>query len=114
MTHPPAESQKPDAGSFLSRPTTRAGHLSARMSLVAFGAVGAQIILNEAFESQGSTIWDVVRLIVGLIIALSGISAFALSLRGLLKGERSGLVWVAFVVGLFVATLLVAEFTLIE
>lgn len=84
------------------------------MSLTAFAAISASIILHAIFERQDSTIFDVVRVVVGTIFAVSGISAFALSLRSLIKGERSIIIWAAFVVGVFATTLIVAEFTLME
>jgi hypothetical protein len=88
------------------------------MSLIAFAALIAFNVLTNAFERQGpGTVHDVVqatRLIILAILAISGLGALALSLRSLMRDERSIIVWAALAVGPFATLLLIAEVTVLE
>jgi hypothetical protein len=114
----PAPTLVPHASRFFARPATRAGHWAAWMSLIAFAALIAFNVLTDAFERQDSgTVYDVMqvtRLIILAIFAVSGLGALALSLRSLMRSERSIIVWAALAVGLFATTLIIGEFTFME
>lgn len=114
----PVTTLVPHAGRFFARPATSAGLWAAWMSLTAVAALIASVIVANTFERHApGTVYDVMhvtRLIIGVIFVVSGLCAFALSLRGLMRGERSIFAWAALVVGLFATTLIVGEFTFLE
>ena len=114
----PVPTLVPHASRFFARPATRAGHRAAWMSLTAFAALTASTIVTNAFERHDpGTVYDVMqvtRLIMIAIFAVSGLGALALSLRSLMRSERSIIVWAALAVGLFATTLIIGEFTFLE
>lgn len=100
---------------FFARPATRAGNRAGVLALISFAALLTSAVGVNAFERRAlGDVFDVVKPLLIVIFALSGFGALALSLRGLKGGERSYVVWAAFVVGLFATALMIAEFTVME
>lgn len=75
--------------------------------------VAALLLANVVFADASGAREGVRASLIGLFMA-SGVAALVLSLRALLRTERSIVVWVALVYGLLATTLTLAEFTLLE
>lgn len=76
----------------------------------AVAAIVLSIILNLIFTA----VPDALRLFIGGVFAVSGVSALVFAATSLRAGERNRANWFALAVGVASALLVVAEFTVLE
>lgn len=101
---------------------TGTGAWAFRASLLAVASFGVLILLSlvaDVNESENRDtllrdLADIARIGFGILFAIGGVGALALSLRAVFGGERAGRVFFALAIGLITTGFFVAEFTVLE
>ncbi len=89
---------------------TSKGNIARWSAVVAVSAIAVSIALNALVTGLPS----IMRLLIGVVFLVGGVSAFVTSLIAVKNGDRRASVWAAMFVGALATALLIAEFTVME